>query len=54
MKHRVLFAAAAAAAGFIALTGAVRKDDSIVWRTDVDAARTEARMSGKPLFVVFR
>ena len=27
---------------------------AVAWRDDVEAARAEARQSGKPLFVVFR
>lgn len=27
---------------------------AIAWRTDLDAARAEAREAGKPLFLVFR
>ena len=29
-------------------------DESITWRTDLEAARAEALASGRPLLVVFR
>ena len=29
-------------------------DDAFAWRTDLDAARQEARETGRPLLVVFR
>lgn len=50
--HRGMVAAAltALAAGL----AAPRQDATVRWRTDWDAARKEARLSGKPLFVVFR
>lgn len=31
-----------------------RADGAFAWRTDLDAAREEARETGRPLLVVFR
>ena len=36
----------------LSATGA--QDEGFRWRTDLDAARVEARQSGRPLCVVFR
>ena len=34
--------------------GSAQEDESITWRTDLEAAREEALASGRPLLVVFR
>ncbi len=49
-----------AGAGAVSLAGAAPVQDAtdseegIEWRTDLDAARTEAKEKGLPMFVVFR
>ena len=39
--------------GLTLLTAAVARDD-ITWRTDLEAARKEAKRTGAPMLVVFR
>ncbi|MCE9583499.1 MAG: thioredoxin family protein [Planctomycetes bacterium] len=52
MRSRLALAASLLA--FLAVRPAVGDGDDFHWRTDLAAAREEARTSGKPLLVVFR
>ena len=54
MIKRVGAAAALAALALGGIAGRVQDDDPVGWRRDLARARTEARQSGKPMFVVFR
>ena len=45
------------AAGMVLAMAASAQEDltgGIEWRTDLDAARAEARQAGRPMLVVFR
>ena len=56
----LLAAAALLAAGALWSEGAApaaaqdAPDDEFAWRTDLEAAREDARESGRPLLIVFR
>ncbi len=54
MRWTVFLIALCALAAAVATVFAADEDATIAWRTNLEAARTEAAESGRPLMVVFR